>query len=214
MQDTIINFGEDLPEAAFKLASTHAKKADLCLVLGSSLTVTPANQIPEVVGRSKKAKLAICNLQETPLDADAHLRIHTRTDDLMIRTMDKLKIPIPAFSLCRRVAIQVQLQAEKRYQLKIYGVDVDGTPVTFLQSVRLEGTRRALRSEPFVFSIRDSSDYGPHVNLELEFMGHYGEPNLVITHEYLGEPNRQTLYLLDYSPLKREWKMNKQHVFA
>ena len=68
LHDTIINFGEDLPEQAFKLAAANAKKADLCLVLGSSCRVTPANSIPETVGRSKKAKLVICNLQSTPLD--------------------------------------------------------------------------------------------------------------------------------------------------
>jgi len=79
------------------------QKADLCLVLGSSLRVSPANSIPEVVGQRKKVKLAICNLQSTPLDNDADMRIYARTDDLMIRIMSKLEIPIPPFILQRRL---------------------------------------------------------------------------------------------------------------
>ncbi|KAF2101535.1 DHS-like NAD/FAD-binding domain-containing protein [Rhizodiscina lignyota] len=210
LHDTIINFGEDLPERAFRLAYDNAKKADLCLVLGSSLTVTPANTIPEVVGQRKKAKLAICNLQRTPLDDNAHLLIHTRTDDLMIRVMDKLDIPIPIFILRRRLAVEVESQAADRHQLKVYGVDVDGTPVSFLRSVKLEHSRRVARSEPFVISIRDSLDHGPLLKLELEFMGHYGEPNVAIAHEFNGEANRQCLYLLEYNHQNGEWKTSKQ----
>lgn len=35
--DSIINFGEQLPEKDMDLAMEHAKKADLSIVLGSSL---------------------------------------------------------------------------------------------------------------------------------------------------------------------------------
>lgn len=176
--------------------------------------MTPANTIPEVVGRREKVKLAICNLQKTPLDDKANLRIHTRTDDLMMRIMDKVDIPIPVFTLRRRLAVEVETQAEERHQLKIYGVDVDGTPVTFLRSVKLEYSRRVARSEPFVISIRDSLEYGSQLKLELEFMRHYGEPNLVIAHEFNGETNRQSLYLLEYNPQSREWKTSKKDGLA
>lgn len=49
--DSIVNFGEDLPEDTLKTAFENADKADLCLVLGSSLTVTPACKVPEKVVR-------------------------------------------------------------------------------------------------------------------------------------------------------------------
>ena len=210
MHDTIINFGEALPDRAFNLAYDHAKKADLCLVLGSSLTVTPASSIPEIVGQRKKAKLAICNLQETPLDHDADLRIYTKTDDLMIRIMDKLDIPIPTFILRRRLAVEVETQAEDRHQLRVYGVDIDGTPVSFLRSVKLEHSRRVARAEPFIISIRDSLEYGQQLKLELEFMGHYNEPNLIVAHEFMSEIKQQSLYLLEYNPQNGEWKTSKQ----
>jgi hypothetical protein len=210
LHDTIINFGEDLPSHAFKLAESHAKKADLCLVLGSSLTVTPANSIPAIVGRRKGARLAICNLQDTPLDDYASFRAHAKTDDLMERVMGKLEIPIPEFILHRRLFVDITIQAQDQQQVKVTGVDVDGTPVTFLRSIKLENTRRVIRSEPFVISIRDRLDCGSQLRLELEFMGHYGEPNLVIGHEIGEFPPQRGLYLLEYSPRTGQWKSNRQ----
>ncbi|KXX73708.1 NAD-dependent protein deacetylase SRT1, partial [Madurella mycetomatis] len=97
--DSIINFTESLPQEALKLAFQHAKKADLCLVLGSSLTVSPANEVPEVVGSARRrgTTLAICNLQSTPLDGLAGWRVRAKTDELMVRVMEKLGWEIPGF---------------------------------------------------------------------------------------------------------------------
>ncbi|KAI1371704.1 NAD-dependent deacetylase sirtuin-7 [Hypoxylon crocopeplum] len=212
--DSIINFGESLPADALQLARDHAEKSDLCLVLGSSLTVTPANEIPEVPGRRRGAKLAICNLQETPLDGLADMRIYSKTDELMVRVMAKLDIPIPSFILHRRLMVVMESTGDERYQLKVYGVDVDGTPVSFLRSVKLEYNRRVARSEPFLFNFRGDLDPGTQFKLQLEFMGHYGEPNLEITYEYDGRGDAQTLYLIEYDPQTGEWKTSKQEGIA
>ena len=61
--DTIINFNEKMPEEPLVKAFENAKTADLCLVLGSSLTVSPACKVPGMVGKSKDGRLVICNLQ-------------------------------------------------------------------------------------------------------------------------------------------------------
>jgi mono-ADP-ribosyltransferase sirtuin 6 len=45
-----VNFGESLPEEAITGGFAAGDKADLCLALGSSLTVTPAADIPKTVG--------------------------------------------------------------------------------------------------------------------------------------------------------------------
>ena len=42
LYDTIINFGENLPERELAEGFSHGKSADLCLAMGSSLRVTPA----------------------------------------------------------------------------------------------------------------------------------------------------------------------------
>jgi NAD-dependent SIR2 family protein deacetylase len=47
-----------------------------------SFQVSPANRIPEEVV-SHGGKLVICNLQKTPLDSIATIRIFAKTDVLM-----------------------------------------------------------------------------------------------------------------------------------
>jgi mono-ADP-ribosyltransferase sirtuin 6 len=48
------------------------------------------------------------------------------------------------------------------------------------------------------------------LEFELEFMGHYGEPNLALTHVYQGEGDGQGLYFLAYNPRTGEWKTSRQ----
>lgn len=86
LKDSIIHFGEDLPERDLSDAFKWAKKADLCVVLGSSLRVTPAADCPADTA-ARGGNLVIVNLQTTPLDDDAALIIHGKTDDVLERVM-------------------------------------------------------------------------------------------------------------------------------
>ncbi|KAL2196923.1 DHS-like NAD/FAD-binding domain-containing protein [Corynascus similis CBS 632.67] len=222
LHDTIVNFSEPLPKRDLKLAFEHAEHADLCLVLGSSLTVSPANEIPRAaavgsgLGDEKNdAKLVICNLQATPLDSMAALRIHARTDELMVQVMRELGVEIPGFVLCRRLRVAVEggpgtgtgHGRGDRRKVTVSGVDVDGTPASFLRSVRLANNRRALKAEPFVFDLRgDVVKDGAELSFELEFMGHYGEPNLELVHALReSELETATMYSLEYNPQNGEW---------
>lgn len=49
--------------------------------MGSSLTVTPAADVPKLVGQ--QGKLVIVNLQATPLDKYAFVRVNAMCDDFM-----------------------------------------------------------------------------------------------------------------------------------
>ncbi|KAJ3548924.1 hypothetical protein NM208_g756 [Fusarium decemcellulare] len=205
LHDSIINFGENLPEEALKLARDHAEEADLCLVLGSSLTVTPANEIPEVCGARRSSKLVICNLQKTPLNSQAHMHVYSEADALMTRVMARLGFPIPAFILKRRLVIKTGVDKNDRQVIALNGIDVDGTPVSYLRSVKLEYNRRVARSEPFTFNFRDALSPGTELKFELEFMGHYNEPNLVIDYQVQGDGAPEAVYDLHYDPNTGEW---------
>jgi NAD-dependent SIR2 family protein deacetylase len=61
LYDSIINFGESLPEREVNMGFENAELADVCLVLGSSLTVTPAANMAARVGK-RKQNLVIVNL--------------------------------------------------------------------------------------------------------------------------------------------------------
>lgn len=60
-------FGESLPEAAWAEAEALVRRADLLLVLGTSLTVYPAAALPELCVRSG-GRVVLVNDQPTPLD--------------------------------------------------------------------------------------------------------------------------------------------------
>lgn len=72
LRPSVVLFGESLDTEALSAAEREARKADLFLVLGSSLTVSPANQFP-VMAKRNGARLVIVNRDPTPLDdlADA-----------------------------------------------------------------------------------------------------------------------------------------------
>ena len=97
--DTIVNFGENLPDHEIDVAFAHAEKADLALALGSSLTVTPAADVPADVGKKKNGQLVIVNLQKTPLDDVAAFRLNGFTDTVMELVMKELKLSVPAWKL-------------------------------------------------------------------------------------------------------------------
>ncbi|TYP78249.1 NAD-dependent deacylase [Paenibacillus methanolicus] len=75
VRPNVVLFGERLPEEALDLAERWGSGADLLIVLGSSLAVSPANQIPMLAKRNG-ARLAIVNHDPRPLDgfADQVLR--------------------------------------------------------------------------------------------------------------------------------------------
>lgn len=75
LRPNIVLFGEMLSQDAFQFALEETEKADLFLVLGSSLTVTPANQFP-LIAKENGAKLVIVNLEPTNLDLYADEVIH------------------------------------------------------------------------------------------------------------------------------------------
>jgi len=74
--DTIM-FGEPLPQPALEEAMFAARHCNLFLVLGSSLVVNPAAQLP-IIAKENNAKLAIVNIDPTPLDKLADLVLNKK----------------------------------------------------------------------------------------------------------------------------------------
>jgi len=71
----VVLFGEQLPADAISRAFAAADAADVMLVIGSSLLVTPVSTLPDIVLRHGGA-LAILTESETPYDADCAVRLH------------------------------------------------------------------------------------------------------------------------------------------
>lgn len=78
----VVLFGESLPEDAWSKAIEEIRKADLIIVIGSSLTVSPVNHLPFIT----KGKKVLINLDNTDLDSEFDLIIHGKAAD----TLNKL----------------------------------------------------------------------------------------------------------------------------
>ena len=69
----VVFFGEMLPEDALERAFKECGSADILLVLGSSLTVTPVANLPRIT-LDRGGKVIIVNEQSTPYDRDTQFR--------------------------------------------------------------------------------------------------------------------------------------------
>jgi mono-ADP-ribosyltransferase sirtuin 6 len=92
LKDSIIHFGENLPEKEFKKATKHSKQADVTLVLGTSMRVQPACSLPVMTVKQKTGRMIIVNLQTTPFDDRAYIITRTRTDHFMELLVKELGI--------------------------------------------------------------------------------------------------------------------------
>lgn len=82
LKPTVVLFGEAMPTAAMHEALALAQGADVMLVVGSSLVVRPAADIPLAAARSG-ARLIIVNAEPTPLDSLAEVVIHGRAGEVL-----------------------------------------------------------------------------------------------------------------------------------
>jgi len=88
-KDTHINFGEYLDPIDWNEADENCKKADLCIIAGTSMSLRHITHFPFLA-----KKTVLINLQATPDDNVAHLRIWAKCDPVFEGLMERLNIPI------------------------------------------------------------------------------------------------------------------------
>jgi NAD-dependent deacetylase len=87
---SVVNFGDPLPQKDLEDSFHHSSRCDLFIVVGSSLVVSPANDMPRVALRSG-ARLVIINQGETPMDSRCHLRFEEKIGEVFPPAVNKLK---------------------------------------------------------------------------------------------------------------------------
>jgi NAD-dependent deacetylase len=82
IKPNVILFGEQLPIAPLQAAKEAVRKADVLLVVGSSLEVAPAGDLPLLAARNG-AKIIILNIEPTPVDRQAQVVIHADAAEIL-----------------------------------------------------------------------------------------------------------------------------------
>jgi NAD-dependent deacetylase len=89
VKTAVVSFGQPMPPGIMDRAARETMQADLFLVLGSSLTVTPANGLPALAADAG-VPLVIVNREPTPLDHRADLVLREEIGPLMSATLQAL----------------------------------------------------------------------------------------------------------------------------
>ncbi len=82
LKPTVVLFGESMPLAEVEEAMELARMADVMLVVGTSLAVYPAADIP-VIAANSGADLIIVNAEPTPLDSRAEVVLRGRSGEVL-----------------------------------------------------------------------------------------------------------------------------------
>ncbi|TFG18198.1 MAG: NAD-dependent protein deacylase [Promethearchaeota archaeon] len=87
---SIVNFGDPLPSDELEEAINRSIRSDVFFVIGSSLVVYPAADLP-LYAKKNGAKLIILNRGEIPLIFNPDLRFHEDIIDVLPQIIEKLK---------------------------------------------------------------------------------------------------------------------------
>jgi NAD-dependent deacetylase len=87
LKPTVVLFGEPMPQAAIQEAFGLAREADVMLVVGSSLVVYPAAEVPLVAVRSG-AKMIVVNAEPTPFDELADVVLRGKSGEVLPEIVD------------------------------------------------------------------------------------------------------------------------------
>jgi NAD-dependent deacetylase len=90
LKPATISFGQSMPERETREAYERSATCDLFIVIGSSLVVQPAANMPVVAHRSD-AKLVIINRDETACDDIADILVKAQAGPAMAAILDEVK---------------------------------------------------------------------------------------------------------------------------
>ena len=87
---SVVNFGDPMPPDDLALSEEHARRCDLMLALGSSLTVQPAASLVGLALRSG-ARVVLVNRGKTPYDRKATLRVWAGIGEVIPPAVERAK---------------------------------------------------------------------------------------------------------------------------
>lgn len=204
-----IDFGQNLPVEQLERGFDNAGMSDLHLVLGSSLTVSPACDMPKQTAKNG-GRLVIGNLQKTPLHRHAALAIHAPCDVIMKGVMERLGLEIPKWKLHRKIIVEQDFDTEnQKWHLNVQGVDPNDSslPATLFRSKDFKyADQKWTKLENKWYPITDALRKSKAVKLQLHCMRHYGEPPVKLVQPLSFGKRSSTVYSAVYDITTGTWE--------
>lgn len=98
LRDFVLDWEDELPDEDLTLSLSHSTLSELSIVIGSTLQIIPAGNMPTFTKKSSEGKLVIINLQPTKHDKKADLIIRAYADEVFEMLFEKLGLPIPEYN--------------------------------------------------------------------------------------------------------------------
>ena len=101
--DFVLDWEDELPDSDLILSDGHSTLSELSIVIGSTLQIIPAGNMPAYTKKYNGAgkghgRLVIINLQPTKQDKKADLLIRCYSDIVMEKVFQKLGMEIPSYN--------------------------------------------------------------------------------------------------------------------
>uniref|UniRef100_A0A914ZAW7 protein acetyllysine N-acetyltransferase n=1 Tax=Panagrolaimus superbus TaxID=310955 RepID=A0A914ZAW7_9BILA len=93
IHDTVLDWESELPDGYASITIPYLKKADLFIVLGSSLQIQPVGSLPSEAKKTRKTKVVYVNLQKINRKT-FDLTIHAPVDAVFRKFMENLQISV------------------------------------------------------------------------------------------------------------------------
>jgi len=97
LRDFVLDWEDELPDDDLTLSLSHSTLSELSIVIGSTLQIIPAGNMPTYT-KKNSGKLVIINLQPTKHDKKADLIINSYADGIFEMLFKELGLEIPEFS--------------------------------------------------------------------------------------------------------------------
>jgi NAD-dependent deacetylase len=92
---SVVNFNEPMPDKEVLISKEHSSKCDLMLIVGSSLSVFPAANLPKLA-KQNGAKLIILNIDPSGLDSIADIKLKVKAGEFLPLVVKEIKQTIVA----------------------------------------------------------------------------------------------------------------------
>eukprot|EP01087_Luapelamoeba_hula_P004641 TRINITY_DN14563_c0_g1_i1.p1 TRINITY_DN14563_c0_g1~~TRINITY_DN14563_c0_g1_i1.p1 ORF type:complete len:369 (-),score=55.20 TRINITY_DN14563_c0_g1_i1:93-1172(-) len=189
---TGVRFGQSVPEEPLRRAQEQSLQADVALVIGSSMTVSPFCDLPSA---SEDCKIIICSLSPTPADKYAVLNVRAHCDGMMQRLMQRLNLSIADYVFRQDFAIGHELKQGSIYRLFVGGAALnEQCTAADSVSVLLKPTGTSIelvQNNRCVFEADvDFAGLSHDVEFHITFKEEYAEPVQVLPYTLAGDSGK------------------------